>query len=116
MNDSAIELTIDDIQNRIPHRPPMLLIDRIEALVPDISAVGIKMVSVSDPVFAGHFPDYPIMPGVLIIEAMAQTAGCLASVTLGDAAEGKLVLINGICLSSIVISFGIDKFLSIRGA
>ncbi|MBU74499.1 MAG: 3-hydroxyacyl-[acyl-carrier-protein] dehydratase FabZ [Rhodospirillaceae bacterium] len=96
MNDSAIELTIDDIQNRIPHRPPMLLIDRIEALVPDISAVGIKMVSVSDPVFAGHFPDYPIMPGVLIIEAMAQTAGCLASVTLGDAAEGKLVFFTTI--------------------
>jgi 3-hydroxyacyl-[acyl-carrier-protein] dehydratase len=54
------------------------------------------MVSVSDPVFAGHFPDYPIMPGVLIIEAMAQTAGCLASVTLGDAAEGKLVFFTTI--------------------
>ena len=90
MTDTAIELNIDDIQKRIPHRPPMLLIDRVESLVVDKSAVGIKMVSVSDHVFAVHFPDYPIMPGVLIVEAMAQTAGCLASVTLGDAAGSPI--------------------------
>ena len=83
MTDTGIDLNIDEIQKRIPHRPPMLLIDRITSLIPDQSAVGIKMVSVSDPVFAGHFPDYPIMPGVLIVEAMAQTAAVMVGTSLG---------------------------------
>ena len=91
MSDPITELDIDQIQRRIPHRPPMLLIDRVEDIVPDTSAVGVKMVSVNEPFFAGHFPDYPIMPGVLIVEAMAQTAACMVSVTLGGDTDDKLV-------------------------
>ena len=96
MSDPITELDIYQIQRRIPHRPPMLLIDRVEEIVPDTSAVGIKMVSVGEPFFAGHFPDYPIMPGVLIVEAMAQTAACMVSVTLGGETEDKLVFFTTI--------------------
>ena len=96
MSDQITELDIDQIQKRIPHRPPMLLIERVEEIVPDHSAVGVKMVSVSEPYFAGHFPDYPIMPGVLIVEAMAQTAACMVSVTLGGDTDDKLVFFTTI--------------------
>ena len=96
MEETITELDIDQIQKRIPHRPPMLLIERVEQIVPDESAVGIKMVSVGEPFFAGHFPDYPIMPGVLIVEAMAQTAACMVSVTLGGDTEDKLVFFTTI--------------------
>ena len=80
----------------LPHRFPMLLVDRVEDIVPGVSARGVKAVSINEPFFAGHFPDRPIMPGVLIIEALAQTAGVLAIRTLqlagGEAgAAGKLV-------------------------
>lgn len=96
MSEPITELDIDAIQKCIPHRPPMLLIDRVEQIVPDESAVGIKMVSVGEPFFAGHFPDYPIMPGVLIVEAMAQAAACMASVTLGGETNDKLVFFTTI--------------------
>ncbi len=75
----------------IPHRYPMLLIDRVDDIVPDVSATGIKAVSGNEPFFPGHFPGRPIMPGVLIVEAMAQTAAVLAILGMGDAARDKLV-------------------------
>jgi 3-hydroxyacyl-[acyl-carrier-protein] dehydratase len=75
----------------IPHRYPFLMIDRVVEIEADTSAVGIKNVSANEPHFEGHFPDCPIMPGVLIIEAMAQTAAALVVASIGPAAEGKLV-------------------------
>jgi 3-hydroxyacyl-[acyl-carrier-protein] dehydratase len=74
----------------------MLMIDRVLQIVADKSAIGVKAVSNGEPFFAGHFPDYPIMPGVLIVEAMAQTAACVACVTLGKETRGKLVFFTTI--------------------
>ena len=79
------------IMAAIPHRYPFLMIDRMVDIVPNESAVGIKNVTFNEPHFQGHFPSTPVMPGVLIIEAMAQTAAALVVLTLGDRAEGKLV-------------------------
>ncbi len=79
------------VMSLLPHRFPMLLVDRVEDIILGVSARGIKAVSINEPFFAGHFPGRPIMPGVLIIEALAQTAGVLALKTLGDAGKGKLV-------------------------
>ncbi len=82
---------IDDIKRMIPHRYPFLLIDRVIDVVAETSAVGVKNVTVNEPHFEGHFPAQPIMPGVLIIEAMAQTAAVLVVATLGEEAQGRLV-------------------------
>lgn len=79
------------IMELLPHRYPFLLVDKIRDMVRDESAVGIKNVTINEPFFAGHFPRRPVMPGVLIIEAMAQTAAVLVVQTLGSASEGKLV-------------------------
>ncbi len=79
------------VMELIPHRFPMLLVDRVEAIVADRSARGIKAVSINEPFFAGHFPGRPIMPGVLIVEALAQTAGVLAILSMGLKDSGKLV-------------------------
>jgi 3-hydroxyacyl-[acyl-carrier-protein] dehydratase len=84
-------LDVARIMQLIPHRYPFLLIDRIVDVVPFASATGIKNVSINEPHFQGHFPQRPVMPGVLIIEAMAQTAGALVVHSLGQEAEGKLV-------------------------
>jgi 3-hydroxyacyl-[acyl-carrier-protein] dehydratase len=84
-------IDIDQIKRMIPHRYPMLMIDRIVDLVPNQGATGIKNVSVNEPFFQGHFPGAPLMPGVLIIEAMAQTAAVLVVATLGAEREGSLV-------------------------
>lgn len=89
--DTLATIDIARIMRLIPHRYPFLLIDRIVDVVPSASATGIKNVSINEPHFQGHFPQRPVMPGVLIIEAMAQTAGALVVHTLGAEAEGKLV-------------------------
>lgn len=93
-NSGGIEPTTIDIGRiieMIPHRYPFLMIDRVVDVVPDTSAVGIKNVSINEHFFQGHFPSHPVMPGVLIIESMAQTAAVLVVATLGAEAEGKLV-------------------------
>ena len=84
-------IDIARIMHAIPHRYPSLLIDRVVDVVPNVSAVGIKNVSVNESFFAGHFPNHPVMPGVLIIESMAQTAAVLVVETLGPDAAGKVV-------------------------
>jgi 3-hydroxyacyl-[acyl-carrier-protein] dehydratase len=84
-------LDIARVMHAIPHRYPFLLIDRMVDVVFGESAVGIKNVSVNEGFFQGHFPGHPVMPGVLIIESMAQTAAVLVVETLGPDAAGKLV-------------------------
>lgn len=85
------DLDIERVQQLIPHRYPFLMIDRVVNLVPDVSATGIKNVTINEPYFQGHFPNRPVMPGVMIIESMAQTAAVLVVSTLGLESEGRLV-------------------------
>lgn len=90
-SDTSHEIDINEIMRMIPHRYPFLMIDKVVDIVPEESAVGVKCVTAAEPHFQGHFPQRPIMPGVLIIEAMAQTAATLVVNSLGDEAMGKLV-------------------------
>ena len=84
-------LDVRRVMEALPHRYPMLLVDRVERLERDVSITAIKAVTINEPFFQGHFPGRPIMPGVLIVEALAQAAGVLAVESLGLAGSGKLV-------------------------
>ncbi len=85
------DVDISGIMARIPHRYPFLLIDRVIDIEANESATGVKNVTVNEPFFQGHFPDHPIMPGVLIVEAMAQTAAIVVIEGFDNAAADKLV-------------------------
>ena len=94
MSDTTTEVTsadLSEIKRMIPHRYPFLLIDAVKEIRVNESAVGIKMVTVNEPHFQGHFPEKAVMPGVLIVEAMAQTAGVLVGTTLNLIDAGMLV-------------------------
>ena len=85
------QIELERIMEMIPHRPPFLMIDKVVDVVANQRATGVKNVSASEYYFQGHFPARPVMPGVLIIEAMAQTAAVLVVFTLGPESEGRLV-------------------------
>ena len=89
-----MELNIDQIMEILPHRPPFLLVDRITECEPGQRASGIKCVTMNEPFFQGHFPGHPVMPGVLILEALAQT-GAVAALSLPEN-KGKLALFGGV--------------------
>jgi 3-hydroxyacyl-[acyl-carrier-protein] dehydratase len=94
-DDAAVgetDIDIHEVMRRIPHRPPFLLIDRATDYRPNQSLTGIKCVTINEPFFVGHFPGAPVMPGVLIVEAMAQTGGLLMSKSWDVAPEGKIIL------------------------
>ncbi|MFT4145579.1 MAG: 3-hydroxyacyl-ACP dehydratase FabZ [Mobilitalea sp.] len=86
-------LNIDEIQKILPHRPPFLLVDRVDELESGIGATGVKCVTMNEPFFQGHFPGKAVMPGVLILEALAQM-GAICMLTLPQN-EGKIVLFGG---------------------
>ena len=87
----AVVLDVERIKKLLPHRAPFLFVERLTDIVMSESAIGWKAVSVNEPHFLGHFPDYAVMPGVLIVEAMAQTAGALVVHSLGFAREKRIV-------------------------
>ncbi len=89
-------LEVDELMQLLPHRYPMLLVDRLVDIVPGESAVGIKNVTYGEEFFQGHFPQKPVMPGVLIIEAMAQAAAAYTVYTEDIDADGKVVLFMGV--------------------
>ena len=88
-NQNSNYIEIEQIIEMIPHRYPFLMIDRVVEIIPDKSAIGIKNVTINEPYFKGHFPNKPIMPGVLIIEAMAQTAAVFVIDGLKESADNR---------------------------
>ena len=86
-------LDINEIMKILPHRPPMLMVDRIIDIVPFKSAVGVKNVTMNEPQFQGHFPGHPIMPGVLLLEGMAQVGG--VAMLYPEEHRGKIALFGG---------------------
>ena len=95
-NSKNITLNYHEIIDLIPHRHPFLLIDRVEEIIANESATGIKNVTINENFFNGHFPDFPVMPGVLIVEAMAQTAACLMTYSNKSLQKRKAVFLTGI--------------------
>ena len=90
------EIDLKQIMQMIPHRYPFLMIDKVVNVVRGTSATGVKNVTINEHYFQGHFPRWPVMPGVLIIEAMAQTAAVMVVDAIGDLAAGKLVYFTSI--------------------
>jgi 3-hydroxyacyl-[acyl-carrier-protein] dehydratase len=91
-----LELDIHKVMELLPHRYPFLLVDRVNEFVEGKSLTAIKNVTINEPFFQGHFPGQPIMPGVLVLEAMAQATGLLAFSSMGDAHKSKLYMLVGI--------------------
>jgi 3-hydroxyacyl-[acyl-carrier-protein] dehydratase len=90
----SINLDVEQIKLLLPHRPPMLLVEKLTNIVPGESATGYKAVSISEPFFMGHFPERALMPGVLIVEAMAQTAGALVVYSLKGKASSSVYFLT----------------------
>jgi 3-hydroxyacyl-[acyl-carrier-protein] dehydratase len=93
MTDNTV-LDVEQIKKLLPHRPPMLLVEKLTDIVPGQSATGYKAVSINEPFFMGHFPERAVFPGVLIVEAMAQTAGALVMHSLGASASAVVYFMS----------------------
>jgi 3-hydroxyacyl-[acyl-carrier-protein] dehydratase len=93
----GVVLDVEGIQRLLPHRPPFLLVDRVVAFEKDVSLTAVKGVTMNEPFFAGHFPGHPVMPGVLILEALAQAGALLACLSLTpEERTGKVTYLMGI--------------------
>ena len=96
MTEPGVKIDYAEVMRRLPHRYPFLLVDKAEAFVASTSITGIKNVTHNEPFFPGHFPIDPVMPGVLIVESMAQTGALLMSKSLDVAVEGKVIMFMSI--------------------